>query len=63
MQHFQHVGVPRHDPGMEKRIPVNWRFAAKDDLTPEKLELPPLDKKKYTRPPMHEQSFIPETYR
>ena len=33
------------------------------DLTPEKLELPPLDKKKYTRPPMHEQSFIPETYR
>ncbi len=33
------------------------------DLTPEKLELPPLDRKKYTRPPMHEQSFIPEVYR
>ncbi len=33
------------------------------DLTPEKLELPPLDRKKYTRPLMHEQSFIPEVYR
>ncbi|HEY1501699.1 MAG TPA: polyphosphate kinase 2 [Acidobacteriaceae bacterium] len=34
-----------------------------EDLIPEKLELPPLDKTKYTRPPMHEQSFIPEMYR
>ncbi len=33
------------------------------DLTPEKFELPPLDKKKYTRPPIHEQNFIPEIYR
>jgi len=33
------------------------------DLTPEKMELPPLDKKKYVRPPMHEQNFIPEVYR
>ncbi|HTX42549.1 MAG TPA: polyphosphate kinase 2 [Acidobacteriaceae bacterium] len=33
------------------------------DLTPEKMELPPLDKKKYARPPMHEQNFIPEIYR
>ena len=33
------------------------------DLTPEKMELPPLDKKKYIRPPMHEQTFIPEIYR
>jgi polyphosphate kinase len=33
------------------------------DLTPEKMELPPLEKKKYIRPPMHEQNFIPEIYR
>lgn len=33
------------------------------DLTPEEMELPPLDKKKYTRPPFHEQNFIPEHYR
>ncbi|MGC2638091.1 MAG: polyphosphate kinase 2 [Acidobacteriaceae bacterium] len=33
------------------------------DLTPEKIELPPIDKKKYTRPPFHEQNIIPEIYR
>jgi polyphosphate kinase 2 len=33
------------------------------DLTPEPLALPPLDKTKYVRPPMHEQSFIPQVYR
>jgi polyphosphate kinase 2 (PPK2 family) len=33
------------------------------DLTPQQFELPPLDKKKYTRPPMHEQNFIPQVYR
>jgi polyphosphate kinase 2 len=33
------------------------------DLTPEEMELPPLDKKKYTRPPLHEQNLIPEHYR
>jgi polyphosphate kinase 2 len=33
------------------------------DLTPEKIELPPIDKKKYTRPPFHEQNFIPDIYR
>jgi len=30
------------------------------DLTPEPLTLPPLEKSKYVRPPMHEQNFIPE---
>lgn len=33
------------------------------DLTPEPLVLPPLDKTKYVRPPIHEQHFIPEVYR
>jgi len=33
------------------------------DLTPEPLKLPPLDKSKYVRPPMHEQNFIPQVYR
>ena len=33
------------------------------DLTPEPLKLPPLDKTKYVRPPFEEQNFIPEVYR
>ncbi len=33
------------------------------DLTPKPLPLPPLNKAKYTRPPIHEQTFIPETYK
>ncbi len=33
------------------------------DLTPEPLELPPLEKTKYVRPPIQEQNFIPEYYR
>ena len=33
------------------------------DLTPEPLVLPPLDKTKYMRPPIHEQNFIPLVYR
>ena len=34
-----------------------------EDLTPEALKLPPLEKVKYIRPPMHEQNFVPEVYR
>ena len=33
------------------------------DLTPQPLKLPPLDKTKYIRPPFEEQNFIPELYR
>jgi polyphosphate kinase 2 len=33
------------------------------DMTPEPLELPPLVKSKYVRPPMQEQNFIPQAYR
>ncbi len=33
------------------------------DLTPEPLELPPLDKTKYVRPPIQEQNFVPDYYR
>jgi len=33
-----------------------------DDLTPQKLKLPALDKTRYVRPPFHEQNFIPEIY-
>jgi len=32
------------------------------DMTPDHLKLPPLDKTKYVRPPIHEQNFIPEVY-
>jgi polyphosphate kinase 2 len=32
------------------------------DLTPEPLTLPKLEKSKYVRPPMNEQTFIPEIY-
>ena len=34
-----------------------------EDLTPKPLKLPPLEKTKYIRPPMHDQTFIPELYR
>ena len=33
------------------------------DLTPQPLKLPALDKTKYVRPPIQEQNFIPELYR
>ena len=34
-----------------------------EDLTPKPLKLPPLDKTKYVRSPMRDQTFIPEVYR
>ena len=34
-----------------------------EDLTPKPTKLPPLDKSKYVRPPIHEQNFVPEIYR
>jgi polyphosphate kinase len=34
-----------------------------EDLTPKPLKLPRLEKTKYIRPPMHDQTFIPEMYR
>jgi len=33
-----------------------------EDLTPKPLKLPPLEKAKYIRPPIHDQNFIPEVY-
>jgi polyphosphate kinase len=33
------------------------------DLTSKSLPLPPINKKNYTRPPMNEQTFIPEIYK
>jgi polyphosphate kinase 2 len=33
------------------------------DLTPGPLPLPPLEKSKYVRPPIQEQTFIPQVYR
>lgn len=33
-----------------------------EDLTPKPLKLPPLDKSKYVRPPMQDQTFVPEKY-
>ena len=36
---------------------------AYEDLTPTPLKLPPIEKGKYIRPPMYEQTFIPEIYR
>jgi polyphosphate kinase 2 len=34
-----------------------------DDLTPEPVKLPPVDRKKYLRPPITDQNFVPELYR
>jgi polyphosphate kinase len=34
-----------------------------EDMTPKPVKLPPLDKSKYVRPPMHEQHLIPEVYK
>jgi polyphosphate kinase len=34
-----------------------------EDLTPKPMKLPPLDKSKYVRPPIHEQNFVPEVYK
>jgi len=33
------------------------------DLTPEAIELPPLDRRKYVRPPITDQNFTPEVYK
>ena len=33
------------------------------DLTPEPIKLPPLDRRKYVRPPMTDQNFTPEVYK
>ena len=33
-----------------------------EDLMPKPMKLPPLDKSKYIRPPIHEQTFVPEMY-
>jgi polyphosphate kinase 2 len=34
-----------------------------EDLTPEPIKLPKLDRTKYVRPPITDQSFVPEKYR
>ena len=34
-----------------------------EDLTPKSLKLPPLDRAKYIRPPLDDQTFVPEVYR
>jgi polyphosphate kinase len=33
------------------------------DLTPKPMKLPPLDRSKYVRPPIEDQTFIPEVYK
>jgi len=34
-----------------------------EDLTPASIKLPPLDRRKYARPPLTDQNFVPECYR
>ncbi len=34
-----------------------------EDLTPKTMKLPPVEKAKYLRTPLHDQTFIPEAYR
>jgi len=34
-----------------------------EDLTPESIKLPTLDKTKYIRPPIEDQNFIPAVYK
>jgi polyphosphate kinase 2 len=36
---------------------------AYEDLTPDSIKLPPVDRRKYVRPPITDQNFIPEVYR
>jgi polyphosphate kinase len=36
---------------------------AYEDLTPEPIKLPKLEKRNYVRPPLSEQAFVPELYR
>jgi polyphosphate kinase 2 len=33
-----------------------------EDLTPEPIKLPPMDRRKYVRPPLTDQTFVPEFY-
>ena len=33
-----------------------------EDLTPQPIKLPPLDRRKYVRPPRTEQNFVPAWY-
>ena len=50
------VGRLRHERGLLSMIPYK-------DLTPEKLVLPPRQKDiGYVRPPMTDQTFVPEIY-
>jgi polyphosphate kinase 2 (PPK2 family) len=34
-----------------------------EDLTPPAMKLPPLDRRRYTRPPISDQNFVPELYK
>ncbi len=34
-----------------------------EDLTPEAIKLPAIDRRKYIRPPMTDQTFVPEFYK
>ena len=34
-----------------------------EDLTPPSIKLPPLDRRKYSRPPLSDQNFVPEYYK
>jgi polyphosphate kinase 2 len=34
-----------------------------EDLTPPPIKLPPLDRRKYARPPLSDQTFVPEHYK
>jgi polyphosphate kinase 2 len=34
-----------------------------EDLTPPAIKLPPLDRRKYARPPLDDQTFVPEYYK
>lgn len=39
------------------------RLIPYQDLTPKRLKLPPVEKTKYIRPPMQDQTFVPEVFR
>ena len=39
------------------------RMVPYEDLTPPSIKLPPLDRRKYARPPLSDQNFVPEYYR
>ena len=56
------VNADNKKEGAIERDPAPSVVDSYRDLTSRPLPLPPITKKSYTRPPIDEQTFIPEVY-